>query len=164
MKKDYQEMESRLDFACTTLDSYLGGKVDNYVMLLNRSTSATGATSLNLELKPFELAEAMEKLWNNFKQVTLVSATLVGTSIAETKKTFNANDWNTANFPSPFQYSKQMRVFLPPKNSEITSAPAIAENIKQIAQITDGQGPRAVHELPDHRRGDTADDGLVQGQ
>ena len=139
VKRDYQEMENRLAFACTTLDNYLGGKVDNYVMLLNRSTSTSGATSLNLELKPFELAEAMEKIWNNFRQVTLVSATLVGTSIAETKKTFNANDWNTANFPSPFQYSKQMRVFLPPKNSEITTAPAIAEKITQIAQITDGR-------------------------
>jgi ATP-dependent DNA helicase DinG len=139
VKRDYQEMENRLAFACTTLDNYLGGKVDNYVMLLNRSTSTSGATSLNLELKPFELAEAMEKIWNNFRQVTLVSATLVGTSIAETKKTFNANDWNTANFPSPFQYSKQMRVFLPPKNSEITTVPAIAEKITQIAQITDGR-------------------------
>jgi ATP-dependent DNA helicase DinG len=139
VKKDYEEMESRLNFACSTLDSYLGGKVDNYVLLLNRSTNVTGATALNLELKPFELAEAMERLWNNFKQVTLVSATLVGTSIAEAKRTFNANDWNTANFPSPFQYSKQMRVFLPPKNSEITSATAIAENIKRIAQITDGR-------------------------
>jgi len=139
VKKDYEEMESRLNFACSTLDSYLGGKVDNYVMLLNRSTNVTGATALNLELKPFELAEAMERLWNNFKQVTLVSATLVGTSITEAKRTFNANGWNTANFPSPFQYSKQMRVFLPPKNSEITSATAIAENIKQIAQITDGR-------------------------
>jgi ATP-dependent DNA helicase DinG len=139
VKRDYQEVENRLAFACTTLDNYLGGKVDNYVMLLNRSTSTSGATSLNLELKPFELAEAMEKIWNNFRQVTLVSATLVGTSIAETKKTFNANDWNTANFPSPFQYSKQMRVFLPPKNSEITTAPAIAEKITQIAQITDGR-------------------------
>jgi ATP-dependent DNA helicase DinG len=139
VKRDYQEMENRLGFACTTLDNYLGGKVDNYVMLLSRVTSTSGAISLNLELKPFELAEAMEKIWNNFRQVTLVSATLVGTSIAETKKTFNANDWNTANFPSPFQYSKQMRVFLPPKNSEITTAPAIAEKITQIAQITDGR-------------------------
>jgi ATP-dependent DNA helicase DinG len=139
VKRDYQEIENRLGFACTTLDNYLGGKVDNYVMLLNRNTNASGATSLNLELKPFELAEAMEKLWNNFKQVTLVSATLVGTSIAEAKKTFNANDWNTANFPSPFQYSKQMRIFLPPKDSEIISAPAIAEKIKLVAQITDGR-------------------------
>jgi len=139
VKKDYEEMESRLSFACTTLDSYLGGKLDNYVMLLNRSTSTSGATSLNLELKPFELTEAMEKLWSNFKQVTLVSATLVGTSIAETRKTFHANDWNTSNFPSPFQYIKQMRVFLPPKNSEVASAAAIAENIKQIAKITDGR-------------------------
>ncbi len=139
VRQDYQEMESRLHFACATLDSYLGGKLDNYVMLLNRSTSATGATSLNLELKPFELSEAMEKLWRNFKQINLVSATLIGTSIPETKRTFNANDWSATNFPSPFHYGRQMRVFLPPKNATVVSAAAIADNIKQVAQITDGR-------------------------
>jgi ATP-dependent DNA helicase DinG len=138
VKQDYQEMESRLHFAATTLDSYLGGDLDNYVMLLSRSTALSGAISLNLELKPFELNEALEKLWGNFKQVNLVSATLIGTSIPETKKTFNAPDWNATNFPSPFHYGKQMRVFLPPKGPEITKAPDIADQIKQLAQITNG--------------------------
>ena len=163
VKRDYQEMENRLAFACTTLDNYLGGKVDNYVMLLNRSTSTSGATSLNLELKPFELAEAMEKIWNNFRQVTLVSATLVGTSIAETKKTFNANDWNTANFPSPFQVQQADAGLSAAK--ELRDYHGAGDCGEDNADCTNHgwAGPRALHELPDHCRGDTADDRVVQG-
>jgi ATP-dependent DNA helicase DinG len=145
VRRDYEEMETRLQFASSTLEGYLEGKLESYVMLLNRSTStATGATALNLELKPFELVEPMERLWGNFKQVTLVSATLIGTSIPETRKTFNAADFNTTNFPSPFHYNKQMRIFLPPrvpaKGSETDmSAAEIAEHLKRVSRITDGR-------------------------
>ena len=136
---DYREIESRLGFSEMTLDSYLGNKLPNYVMLLDRTPSPNGKAAISLELKPFDLAESLGKLWATFQQCTLISATLVGTSIPETKKTFNAPDWSTANFPSPFDYKKQMRVFLPPRGSIIAESPAIAEQIKRIARITDGR-------------------------
>ena len=136
---DYREVESRLAFSEKTLNSYLGNSLPNYVMLLNRKSSPGGQTALNLELKPFDLEDSLNKLWASFQQCTLISATLVGTSIPETKKTFNASNWNTANFPSPFDYRKQMRVFLPPRGKAITESPAIAEEIKRIAKITDGR-------------------------
>ena len=139
VRADYQELETKLQVACTTLDGYLDNKLPNYTLLLNRSTSFNGATALNLELKPFDLKEPLQRMWDSFKQVTLVSATLIGTSIAETQKTFNAPNWETTNFPSPFKYKSQMRVYLPPKQQDIVSPEAIAETIKQVATITDGR-------------------------
>jgi ATP-dependent DNA helicase DinG len=137
--EDYRDVESRLGFSEITLNSYLENKLPHYVMLLNRTLSPSGQAALNLELKPFDLEDSLNKLWGNFQQCTLISATLVGTSIPETKKTFNACNWSTANFPSPFDYKKQMRVFLPPRGRSITESPAIAEEIKRIAKITDGR-------------------------
>ena len=136
---DYREVESRLGFSEKTLHSYLQNTLPNYVMLLNRTLSPGGQTALNLELKPFDLEDSLNRLWASFKQCTLISATLVGTSIPETKKTFNACSWNVANFPSPFDYKKQMRVFLPPRSRNISESPAIAEEIKHVAKITDGR-------------------------
>lgn len=138
-KQDYQDIETRLQFASNTLEGYLGGKMSNYVLLLNRNTNTTGATAINLELKPFELTDPLAKIWGSVKQVTLVSATLIGVSIPETKKTFNAAEWETTNYPSPFNYPAQMRVFLPPKNRKISQPAEIAEQIKSIAKITDGR-------------------------
>ena len=139
VRQDYQDMETKLGFTATTLDGYLTGRLQDYVMLMNRSTSSNGATAVNLELKPFDLSVALEKLWGSVKQVTLVSATLIGTSIPETKKTFNAADWNSTNYPSPFNYKQQMRVFLPPKKREIIKPMDIAEQIKQVAAVTEGR-------------------------
>ncbi len=136
---DYREVESRLAFSEKTLNAYLENSLPNYVMLLNRKLSPGGQTALNLELKPFDLEDSLNRLWASFQQCTLISATLAGTSIPETKKTFNASSWNTANFPSPFDYRKQMRVFLPPRGKTITESPAIAEEIKRIAKMTDGR-------------------------
>lgn len=139
MRQDYQELENRLSFSGRTLATYLDKKLPNYTMLLNRTTSADGHTAIHLELKPFDLEPALEKLWVHFQQVTLISATLIGTSVPETKKTFNARQWGAANFPSPFCYKKQMRVFLPPKTGTVAEAPLIAETIKRVATITDGR-------------------------
>jgi ATP-dependent DNA helicase DinG len=138
-KQDYQEIESRLQFASETLDKYLSGKMSNYVLLLKRATNARGETAINIELKPFELTEPLGKLWGAVKSVTLVSATLIGVSIPETKKAFNAEPWDFNNYLSPFNYPGQMRVFLPPKTHTVTKPVEIAEQIKRIAKITDGR-------------------------
>jgi len=137
--QDYREVESRLGFSETTLRSYLENRLPNYVMLLTRTPAVHGQTVINLELKPFDLQDVLAGLWSRFQQTTLISATLIGTSIPETKKTFNAPDWQTANFPSPFDYSKQMRVFLPPRGRSITDSLAISAEIERIVTITDGR-------------------------
>ena len=137
--QDYREVESRLGFSENTLRSYLGHQLPNYVMLLTRTPGIHGQTAINLELKPFDLHDVLTGLWSHFQQTTLISATLIGTSILETKKTFSAPDWHTANFPSPFDYRKQMRVFLPPRDRGISDPPAISAEIERIANITDGR-------------------------
>lgn len=137
--QDYHEVESRLGFSENTLRSYLENRLPNYVMLLTRTPAAHGQTAINLELKPFDLQDVLTSLWSRFQQTTLISATLIGTSIPETKKTFNAPDWHSANFPSPFDYRKQMRVFLPPRDRSISDSPAISAEIERIANITDGR-------------------------
>lgn len=137
--QDYREVESRLGFSENTLRSYLEKRLTNYVMLLTRTPSANGQTSISLELKPFDMHDVLAGLWKRFDQTTLISATLIGTSIPETKKTFNAPDWQTANFPSPFDYRKQMRVFLPPREREISDSLAISAEIERIARVTDGR-------------------------
>ncbi|ODU25273.1 MAG: hypothetical protein ABS95_00690 [Verrucomicrobia bacterium SCN 57-15] len=139
MAQDYREVESRLGFSENTLRSYLEKQLPNYVMLLTRTPSMHGQTAINLELKPFDMHNVLAGLWSRFQQTTLISATLIGTSIPETKKTFNAPDWHTANFPSPFDYRKQMRVFLPPRDREISDPPAISAEIERIAKSTDGR-------------------------
>ncbi len=137
--QDYREIENRLGFSENTLRSYLENRLPNYVMLLTRTPAAHGHIAVNLELKPFDLREVLAGLWSRFQQTTLISATLIGTSIPETKKTFSAPDWQTANFPSPFDYRKQMRVFLPPRGRSITDSPAISAEIQRIANITEGR-------------------------
>lgn len=137
--QDYREVESRLGFSENTLRSYLENQLPNYVMLLTRTPAAHGLTAINLELKPFDMHDVLAGLWNRFQQTTLISATLIGTSIPETKKTFNAPDWHTANFPSPFDYRKQMRLFLPPRDREINDSSAISAEIQRITKITDGR-------------------------
>lgn len=137
--QDYREVESRLSFSENTLRSYLENQLPNYVMLLTRTPAMHGQPAINLELKPFDMHDVLAGLWSRFQQTTLISATLIGTSIPETKKTFNAPDWQTANFPSPFDYRKQMRVFLPPREREINDSPAIAAEIERIAKVTDGR-------------------------
>ena len=137
--QDYREVESRLGFSENTLHSYLENRLPNYVMLFTRTPAAHGQTAMNLELKPFDLQDVLTGLWSRFQQTTLISATLIGTSIPETKKTFNAPDWHTANFPSPFDYRRQMRVFLPPRDRSISDSPAISAEIERIADITDGR-------------------------
>lgn len=137
--QDYRQVESRLGFSENTLRSYLENQLPNYVMLLNRMPATNGQTAINLELKPFDLQDFLAGLWSRFQQTTLISATLIGTSIPETKKTFNAPEWHTANFPSPFDYRKQMRVFLPPRGKSVTDSAAISSQIERIANITDGR-------------------------
>jgi ATP-dependent DNA helicase DinG len=137
--QDYREAEGRLGFSENTLRAYLENRLPNYVMLLTRTSAVRGQTAINLELKPFDMHDVLAGLWNRFQQTTLISATLIGTSIPETKKTFNAPDWQTANFPSPFDYRKQMRVFLPPRDRSISDSPAISAEIERMAKITDGR-------------------------
>lgn len=137
--EDYQDMEHKLSFSAHTLKAYLNQEMDNYVLLLNRSTSPNGYTAVSLELKPFGIEEPLERLWNSFKQISLVSATLIGTSIAETKKAFNAKTWEASNFPSPFEYRRQLRVFLPPRHQDLSTPVGVAETIKKVASITDGR-------------------------
>ncbi len=137
--QDYREVESRLGFSENTLRSYLEKRLTNYVMLLTRTPSENGQTSISLELKPFDMHDVLAGLWKRFEQTTLISATLIGTSIPETKKTFNAPDWQTGNFPSPFDYRRQLRAFLPPRDREISDSLAISAEIERIARVTDGR-------------------------
>lgn len=137
--QDYRQVEGRLGFSENTLRSYLENQLPNYVMLLTRTPAAQGQTAINLELKPFDLQDVLSGLWSHFQQTTLISATLIGTSIPETKKTFNAPAWHTANFPSPFDYRRQVRVFLPSRDRSISDSPAISAEIERIASITDGR-------------------------
>jgi Rad3-related DNA helicase len=108
-------------------------------MLLTRSPGADGKTGIHLELKPFDIHDVLADLWKRFQQSTLISATLIGTSIPETKKTFNTPEWQTANFPSPFDYRKQLRVFLPPRGRTITDSAGISGEVQRLAEITDGR-------------------------
>lgn len=137
--QDYREIEGRLSFSEQTLHAYLEQRLPDYVMLLTRTPTAQGPTAIELELKPFDLQAILGGMWEHFQQATLISATLIGTSIPETKQTFNAPDWLTANFPSPFDYRKQLRAFLPPRHRSITEAPALSAEIQRIAAITDGR-------------------------
>ena len=139
MRQEYMEIESKLQFSGSTLGGYLDGKMANYVMMLNRTTTTQGGTHLNLELKPFELTDALDKIWSKFKQISLVSATLIGTSIPETKRCFNAATWECNNYPSPFQYNQQMRVFLPPKREKRDDIAGIIQTIKDVTKSTDGR-------------------------
>lgn len=136
-KQEFLNITKRLEFSKNILSGYLMGS-DNFVMLISKTTTG-GRNHFQLALKPYELDIPLGLLWSKFKQVSLVSATLVGTTIEQVKKAFNANHWEFNSYTSPFNYPQQMRVFLPPKEGRCDAPENIARVIQDTAQATDGR-------------------------
>ena len=137
-KQEYTNLAKRMEFSREILAGYLEGS-DNFIMVISRVTSTSGRTHFNLALKPYELDVPLEVLWSKFQQVSLVSATLVGTTIEQVKKSFNGSNWEFNAYSSPFNYPQQMRVFLPPRAARHDRPEEIAKVIKHTTQATDGR-------------------------
>lgn len=132
IREDLQDYLKQWETSQMRLRQALLQQTQDYVVLLNKQPR------FEIVVKPLFSQDALSRLWQQFRQVNLISATLIGTSLQETKETYAADHFDSANYPPVFDYIKQLRILFPPKQHKVETPEQITEILKTLIQSIGG--------------------------
>lgn len=144
IKADLQDSARRVESLRVGLGQFLSQTREDHVYWVERSERG-GSSSLQMSAAPIEVAAQLRTLLFREKEtVVMTSATLaVGRGLGYFQKRIGGDAADTLQVDSPFDYQRQMKVYIPRQMPEpATKQPyedALAHWIKHFVGLTKGQ-------------------------